>query len=345
MAPVASKGGGFEQKRMQKLPSDASDELLAACFQPNAIDGEHLPYNSSKTMSPPMAPPYVMMQQEMHGGAPWAHGLAMPPSWFPPAHPAHQHVHNMNMNGMMPGMSTPFGGGAPYQFHHAQQMSAQAQHLAAQAQVLQAKAAAATLTAQAQELIAAAARVEANVFQASNQNSSAVSGSPPGFGPSDAAYRKAAPAADDFRTTVMLRNIPNDYTRDMLLELLDTEGFARRYDFVYLPTDFKRMAGLGYAFVNLNTHEDAKRTWHHFQGFSSWRFASQKVCEVAWGQPLQGLQQHIERYRNSPVMHADVPEEFRPLLFSGGVRIPFPPPTKQLRQPQAKPGHKAAATP
>merc|ERR1740120_413238 len=62
---------------------------------------------------------------------------------------------------------------------------------------------------------------------------------------------------DHERTTIMLRNIPNDYTRDMLLELLDSEGLASLYDFVYLPSDFKRWQGLGYAFVNMVSHEDA----------------------------------------------------------------------------------------
>ncbi|CAE7873848.1 ML5 [Symbiodinium sp. KB8] len=34
------------------------------------------------------------------------------------------------------------------------------------------------------------------------------------------------------KTTVMLRNLPNNYTRDMLLELLDERGMEGRYDFV-----------------------------------------------------------------------------------------------------------------
>lgn len=53
------------------------------------------------------------------------------------------------------------------------------------------------------------------------------------------------------RTTVMLRNLPNNYTREMFLEMLDSEGFRGSYDFVYLPCDFHRKANLGYAFVNM----------------------------------------------------------------------------------------------
>lgn len=142
------------------------------------------------------------------------------------------------------------------------------------------------------------------------------------------------------RTSVMLRNLPNDYTLTMLLALLDAEGFKGRYDFAYLPVDFTRWAGFGYAFVNMASHQDALAAWRHFQGFESWQVSSQKVCEVCWGDPLQGLAAHIERYRNSPVMHEGVPDGCKPAVFTEGCRIPFPPPTKRIRAPRAKqPGH------
>jgi len=137
-------------------------------------------------------------------------------------------------------------------------------------------------------------------------------------------------------TTLMLRNIPNNYNREMVLELLDAEGFLGSYDFVYLPMDFHRMAGLGYAFVNLVDHDTAERVKSHFEGFANWKLASQKVCEVSWGEPLQGLEAHIERYRNSPVMHEDVPDKYKPVLYENGKRIEFPPPTKRIRPPRVK---------
>jgi len=136
------------------------------------------------------------------------------------------------------------------------------------------------------------------------------------------------------RTTLMLRNIPNDYSRNMLTELLDSQGFVARYNFVYLPVDFKRMAGLGYAFVNCCSQADAEEMMALFHGFGHWRFNSAKVCEVVWGEPLQGLQAHIDRYRNSPVMHGSVPEGCKPALFENGVRCAFPSPTKRIRAPR-----------
>jgi len=146
----------------------------------------------------------------------------------------------------------------------------------------------------------------------------------------------ACPLVQSGRTTVMLRNLPNDYNREMLLQLLDAHGFAGHFDFVYLPIDFKRKAGLGYAFVNMTTAAAAEHAFATMQGFVAWQFCSSKVLEVSWGEPLQGLEAHIDRYRNSPVMHADVPENFRPLLFQGGVVVPFPQPTKKVQKPRMK---------
>eukprot|EP00928_Gymnodinium_smaydae_P061180 TRINITY_DN45331_c0_g1_i1.p1 TRINITY_DN45331_c0_g1~~TRINITY_DN45331_c0_g1_i1.p1 ORF type:complete len:429 (+),score=62.64 TRINITY_DN45331_c0_g1_i1:49-1287(+) len=141
----------------------------------------------------------------------------------------------------------------------------------------------------------------------------------------------------DTHTTVMLRNIPNRYTQSMLLSLLEEHSFANRYDFVYLPMDFRNGVNLGYAFVNLLTHEDAKRLMNRFQGFNSWFLDSAKVCETSWARPIQGLLEHVERYRNSPVMHSSMPDEYKPMVFQNGERVPFPPPTKAIRAPKLRP--------
>lgn len=43
----------------------------------------------------------------------------------------------------------------------------------------------------------------------------------------------------DGRTTLMLRNIPNKYTRDMILDEIDSLNFKKKYDFFYLPIDYR----------------------------------------------------------------------------------------------------------
>jgi len=134
-------------------------------------------------------------------------------------------------------------------------------------------------------------------------------------------------------TSTMVRNLPNDYTRSMLLELLTMEGFEGTFDFLYLPIDFRSRSGLGYAFIDFNSLEIAERFQKHFTGFKRWAVASEKICEVTWSS-LQGLEAHIERYRNSPVMHESVPEEQKPVLFKDGEMICFPEPTKKIRVPR-----------
>jgi len=134
-------------------------------------------------------------------------------------------------------------------------------------------------------------------------------------------------------TSRMLKNIPNDYSRQDILDLLDSK--AIQYDFIYVPIDWCKRANLGYAFVNLVSNGEAERIEHLLNGFSDWKVTSEKVCEVAWGKKEhQSLHSLIDHFRNSPVMHPLVPEEFKPSLFTLGERMVFPAPTKRLRPPR-----------
>lgn len=145
-------------------------------------------------------------------------------------------------------------------------------------------------------------------------------------------------AASETRTTVMLRDLPEAFSRSALLRLLDSQGFFGRFDFLYLPVDFKREKNLGYALINLVSPYEALRFTNHFEGFSNLGMATDKVCSVGWCSPQQGLEAHVERYRNSPVMHESVPSEWQPMLLSHGVPIPFPAPTQKIKAPKVKGG-------
>ena len=46
------------------------------------------------------------------------------------------------------------------------------------------------------------------------------------------------------KTTLMIRNIPNKYTQDLMLERIDRK-FKGFYDFFYLPIDFKNKCNVG----------------------------------------------------------------------------------------------------
>jgi hypothetical protein len=145
---------------------------------------------------------------------------------------------------------------------------------------------------------------------------------------------------EELRTTVMLRNLPNNYNRAIILKMLDDEGFQGRYDFLYLPIDFMSCACLGYAFVNLTEPSIVPEFWRIFNGFNRWILPSRKVCHVSWSGPHQGFEAHVELYRSSPVMHHSVHDDYKPIIFKDGQRIPFPPPLKAPRAPRVR-HHKA----
>ncbi|KAF4694827.1 hypothetical protein FOZ62_015232, partial [Perkinsus olseni] len=140
---------------------------------------------------------------------------------------------------------------------------------------------------------------------------------------------------NSMKTTVMLRNIPNKYTQRMLLEVLAEEGFADKVDFFYLPIDFRNKCNVGYAFINLCSHEYALQFMNVFHHYKLTAFNSLKVCETGFAR-IQGLQANINHYRNSPVNEVSIPE-YRPLLFSNGKEVPFP-------QPLAEDGAAATTT-
>jgi len=142
--------------------------------------------------------------------------------------------------------------------------------------------------------------------------------------------------AAGMHTTVMLRNLPAGFSRSMLLDLLDSQGFRGTYDFVYLPIDFSSGSSLGYAFINLVSPNEAAPFFQHFSSFSQWPVPSDSVCSMSWSEPHQGLAQYVERYRSSPVMHSSVPDEWKPIILQDGLRIPFPPPTKHIKAPKIR---------
>jgi hypothetical protein len=142
------------------------------------------------------------------------------------------------------------------------------------------------------------------------------------------------PEDDPSKTTVVAKNLPVSYTKCMLLELLDAFGLKGQYNFAYVPVDFSTQRSFGYAFVNFVTHKDALQFGELFNGFSLWAVRSDNVGVAEWSGAMQGLEKHIERYRDSPMMHKSLPDDVKPSIFKDGVRIAFPWPTKPLKMPR-----------
>jgi len=127
------------------------------------------------------------------------------------------------------------------------------------------------------------------------------------------------------RTTIVIRGLAGTISQVMFLQVMDTEGFSGQYDFVYLPTDFKRNVRFGYAIVNFVSARAARAASSLLEGHEGWT--------VEWSESHQGLDALIQRYRNSTVMHESVADVHKPLLFSAGIRATFPAPTEVLMVP------------
>jgi len=109
-------------------------------------------------------------------------------------------------------------------------------------------------------------------------------------------------------------------------------------NFIYVPMNFQASENFGYGFINLETPGEAERCREKLQEFNRWPAGMDwdKSCDVGNGETCQGVEGHIERYRNSPVMHESVPQEHKPALYEKGVRLPFPLNTKPIKKPHIR---------
>jgi hypothetical protein len=135
---------------------------------------------------------------------------------------------------------------------------------------------------------------------------------------------------ENSKTSVMLRNLPHQLSRDMLWEALHAKGIAKFVDFLYLPFDLKVGAYYGWAYVNFSTAAAAKDCSELLSGSSDWGIPSEQPCEISWCTNHQGLESLTEHYRNSQLMHAKMNDKYKPAVYNNGTRIEFPPPTKKI---------------
>jgi len=147
------------------------------------------------------------------------------------------------------------------------------------------------------------------------------------------------------RTTLMLRNIPNRFTRDELVKVISLKmGIAGSFDFFYLPTDFRSKCNFGYAFINLSRGVYVDKFFGLFNGVNLNGFVGdggrdRKICQVTFAR-VQGLEANVRRLLNSPIMGAanvlgasqEEIDASMPILFDSvsGEPIPLPKPNAEV---------------
>lgn len=114
------------------------------------------------------------------------------------------------------------------------------------------------------------------------------------------------------RTTIMIKNIPNKYTQQMLLMSIDA-NFANTYDFFYLPIDFKNKCNVGYAFVNFLDCSVIPAFYREMNGNTWDRFKSKKICAITYAR-IQGRNALIQHFQSSSVMSQE-DAKIKPLIF------------------------------
>jgi len=144
------------------------------------------------------------------------------------------------------------------------------------------------------------------------------------------ANRKPKEEDDQSYTTVMLRNIPNKYTRQMLVDELDKAGFVGDVDYLYLPTDFTNRCNVGYCFCNFRTVSARQRFQQMFDGKPAQTclpgFNSYKVCQVTRAK-WQGRAENVKRLKSSPELMLQLaahPEWLPVLMNANGEKETFP---------------------
>ncbi|KAI3989142.1 hypothetical protein MKX01_033178 [Papaver californicum] len=117
-------------------------------------------------------------------------------------------------------------------------------------------------------------------------------------------------------TTLMIRNIPSKYTREMLMNLLeehckevnemgetDSEDDIREderlsaFDFLYLPIDFETGCNKGYAFVNMINSSGAEKLKLFLTGYKWGVYQSKKISKISPAK-IQGKEALIKRFEN-----------------------------------------------
>ncbi|KAJ0696568.1 putative RNA recognition motif domain, mei2-like RNA recognition, RNA-binding domain superfamily [Helianthus annuus] len=123
-------------------------------------------------------------------------------------------------------------------------------------------------------------------------------------------------------TSLMIKNVPNRYTRKLLVQTLDNHcklenrklgGNKYAYDFVYLPIDFKRRRNAGFAFVNFTNPEAAFRFRDAFHGRHWNLFESSKVAEITRAR-IQGKAALINNCKGMDFSYGS--EEDMPVWFA-----------------------------
>lgn len=128
-------------------------------------------------------------------------------------------------------------------------------------------------------------------------------------------------------TTVMIKHIPLKYTQRQLMQEINKNGFAERYDFLYMPADARNHGNRGFAFVNFLDADIAMEFYHKHHGRKLQKHNMEKTM-VILPADLQGFEKNVEQYvvsrkNRKQVAHAE-PAYFRQMPRTPNTQLQVP---------------------
>ena len=109
---------------------------------------------------------------------------------------------------------------------------------------------------------------------------------------------------EDKRSTIMIKNIPNKFTKEKLLGLID-KNFKGAYDLFIMPKDGNKNRNFGYAFVNFISSYYLPYFYYMFNGKKWTETNSKKICEITYSK-IQGRYELISHYPNKIIFFNDI---------------------------------------
>ena len=104
---------------------------------------------------------------------------------------------------------------------------------------------------------------------------------------------------EDRRTTLMIKNIPNKFKRELLINIID-QNFKYGYDLFILPTDANRYKNFGYSFINFTCSYYIPYFFFLFNKKKWPNTNSQKVCEITYSK-IQGRNNLLLHYSQNMI--------------------------------------------
>ena len=112
---------------------------------------------------------------------------------------------------------------------------------------------------------------------------------------------------EDQRTTLMIKNVPNKFTKEHFLSIFN-KRFEGKFNLFLLPTDVKEKKNYGYAFINFISSFYILNFYNTFHGKRWENTNSIKVCEIVYSK-IQGVPRMIKYYPVKVMYLKDYHEE------------------------------------